>query len=76
MLFRSGPEISAKILAAGTFKPLARIVVIGDARVLALGARDAGVTLKSQTYGDIEAIDWSRDEVPVIDLKNIDPAQF
>src|SRR3954463_1492977 len=69
-----GPEISARLLAAGTFKPLARIAVIGDARVLALGVKDAGVDLKSKTYDDLDAIDWSRDEVPLIDLHNVDPA--
>src|SRR5258705_10789757 len=69
-----GPEISAKLLAARTFKPLARIAVIGDARVLALGAKDASVDLKWKTYADVDAIDWSRDEVPIIDLGNVDPA--
>ena len=67
-----GPEISARLLAAGTFKPLARIVVIGDARVLQLGAEDAGVDLKWKNYADVDAIDWSRDEVPLVDLANID----
>jgi 4-hydroxythreonine-4-phosphate dehydrogenase len=69
-----GPEISAKVLAGGTFKPLARIVVIGDARVLELGIRDAGVKLKYKNYTDIDAVDWSRDEIPVVDLGNIDPS--
>ncbi|HEX3172528.1 MAG TPA: 4-hydroxythreonine-4-phosphate dehydrogenase, partial [Burkholderiales bacterium] len=69
-----GPEISAKILAARTFKPLARIAVIGDARVLELGAKDARVDLKWKSYPDVDAIDWSRDEVPLVDLGNIDPA--
>jgi 4-hydroxythreonine-4-phosphate dehydrogenase len=69
-----GPEISAKVLASGTFRPLARIAVIGDARVLALGAQDAGVDLKWKSYSDIDAIDWSRDEIPLVDLGNIDPA--
>ena len=69
-----GPEISAKILAARTLKPLARIAVIGDARVLELGAKDARVDLKWKSYPDVDAIDWSRDEVPLVDLGNIDPA--
>ncbi|MEO8442378.1 MAG: 4-hydroxythreonine-4-phosphate dehydrogenase PdxA [Betaproteobacteria bacterium] len=71
-----GPEISAKVLAAGTFKPLARIAVIGDARVLELGIKDADVKLKWKSYADVNAVDWSRDEIPVIDLHNIDPAAF
>ncbi len=69
-----GPEISAKLLAAGTLKQAARIVIIGDARVLELGCKDAGVNLRWQRYANVDAIDWSRDEVPLIDLRNIDPA--
>jgi 4-hydroxythreonine-4-phosphate dehydrogenase len=69
-----GPEISARVLAAGSLKPEARIVVIGDARVLQLGCTDAGVELARRTYGRVSDIDWSRDEIPVIDLGNIDPA--
>ncbi len=69
-----GPEISAKLLAAGTLKQAARIAIIGDARVLELGCKDAGVNLRWQRYANVDAIDWSRDEVPLIDLRNIDPA--
>src|SRR5687768_13182149 len=69
-----GPEISAKVLASGMFSGDARIAVIGDARVLELGCNDAGVRVKSKTYPSIEAIDWSRDELPLVDLGNIDPA--
>ena len=71
-----GPEISARLLATGMFKPLARIVVIGDARVLELGIRDAGVDLKWRRYANVDAIDWTRDETPLVDLGNIDPAAF
>lgn len=69
-----GPEISAKLLSAGTMKSIAHIVVIGDARVLELGCRDADVKLKWKTYDNPSAVDWSRPEVPLIDLGNIDPA--
>ncbi len=69
-----GPEISAKLLASGAMKALARIVVIGDARVLELGRKDAAVDLKWQRYDNVGAVDWSRDAVPLIDLGNIDPA--
>lgn len=71
-----GPEISAKILAANTMKAVARIVVIGDARVLALGCKDAGVHLETRHYKNTAAIDWSRDEIPLINLGNIDPTQI
>jgi 4-hydroxythreonine-4-phosphate dehydrogenase len=69
-----GPEISAKLLAGDKFKSAARIAVIGDARVLELGCKDARVSVKWKTYPSVEAIDWTCDEVPLIDLGNIDPA--
>ncbi len=69
-----GPEISAKVLAAGALRNDARVVVIGDARVLELGCTDAGVDFKWQRHAGIDAIDWSRDDVPLVDLGNIDPA--
>jgi 4-hydroxythreonine-4-phosphate dehydrogenase len=69
-----GPEISARLLAAGTLSSVARIAVIGDARVLELGCKDAGVSPAWRTYERLSAIDWSRGELPLIDLGNIDPA--
>ena len=46
-----GPEISAKMLATGAAsRAHARVAVIGDARVLELGARDAGVKLAWRAY--------------------------
>jgi 4-phospho-D-threonate 3-dehydrogenase / 4-phospho-D-erythronate 3-dehydrogenase len=71
-----GPEISAKLLASRRLAPIAHVVVIGDARVLALGCRDANVDLKWRAYPDPSAVDWSRDDVPLIDLHNVDPAAF
>lgn len=69
-----GPEISARLLAGGTLRDMARIVVAGDARVLELGCRDAGVTLSYRRYDKPSDVDWSRDELPIIDLGNVDPA--
>lgn len=69
-----GPEISARLLAGKTLQAVARIVVVGDERVLKLGCADAGVQPAWRSYASVAAIDWSRDEVPLIDLGNIDPA--
>lgn len=69
-----GPEISARLLASGAMKSVARVVVIGDARVLELGCRDARVDIKWQRYTSVDAVDWAREEVPLIDLGNIDPS--
>jgi 4-hydroxythreonine-4-phosphate dehydrogenase len=71
-----GPEVSAKLLASGNYRNDARVVVIGDARVLDLGCKDAGVKLQWQTVPSIAAIDWSQDRVPLVDLGNIDPARI
>jgi 4-phospho-D-threonate 3-dehydrogenase / 4-phospho-D-erythronate 3-dehydrogenase len=69
-----GPEITARLLASGTLRGVARVAVIGDARVFALGCADAGVQPAWRSYPSVAAIDWSRDEIPVLDLGNIDPA--
>ncbi|MCG2592787.1 4-hydroxythreonine-4-phosphate dehydrogenase PdxA [Ramlibacter sp. XY19] len=71
-----GPEISAKLLASRALADVARIAVIGDARVMAQGCRDAGVAPAWRTYGSVDAIDWSRDEIPLVDLGNVDPGRI
>jgi 4-hydroxy-L-threonine phosphate dehydrogenase PdxA len=71
-----GPEISAGLLARGTLKDIARIAVIGDARVFELGCRDAGVQPAWRAWSSVDAIDWSREEIAVVDLGNADPAKI
>jgi 4-hydroxythreonine-4-phosphate dehydrogenase len=72
-----GPEQCARVLADRRLADAARLLVVGDARVLEQGARDAGVKLKLHAYAQPEAVDWSRaDEVPMIDLANVDPARI
>ena len=71
-----GPEQCARVLADRRLSDCARLVVIGDARVLAQGARDAGVNLDSRECATPEDADWSSDDVPLIDLRNHDPAKF
>jgi 4-hydroxythreonine-4-phosphate dehydrogenase len=71
-----GPEICAKVLASGAIKDVARVAVIGDARVLQLGMRDAGVTVGYRPHKSLEEIRWPADAVPLVDLGNIDPARI
>ncbi|HWA80276.1 MAG TPA: 4-hydroxythreonine-4-phosphate dehydrogenase PdxA [Acetobacteraceae bacterium] len=75
-----GPEICARLLHGRKMAETARLVVIGDARVLELGARDAGVTLRWRRIMEKDlledAIGESPEIVPLIDLGNIDPAVF
>ena len=71
-----GPEISAKVLASGALKDLANVIVIGDARVLELGIREAGVDLPYTRYTSIDEVRFPRTDLPLVDLGNIDPAAF
>jgi 4-hydroxythreonine-4-phosphate dehydrogenase len=70
-----GPEISAKLLASGAAEA-ANVVVIGDRRVLDLGIRNAGVKLGYQAVSSLDAVRWPSEQLPLLDLGNIDPAQF
>lgn len=69
-----GPEQTARILDRGIGRDVARIVVVGDARVLDLGAKQAGVTLDYRRYASPAAVDWNASGIPLVDLGNIDPA--
>ena len=70
-----GPEQCARVLADGRLADAARLLVVGDARVLEQGARDAGVKLSMRAYPEPEKVDWTRaGELPILDLGNIDPA--
>jgi 4-hydroxythreonine-4-phosphate dehydrogenase len=71
-----GPEISAKLLASGATAELAYVVVIGDKRVLDLGIKNAGVKLGYRTVSSVDEIRWPSEQLPVVDLGNVDPARF
>jgi 4-hydroxythreonine-4-phosphate dehydrogenase len=71
-----GPEICAKVLASGAIKDVARVAVVGDARVLELGMRDAGVKVGYRSHKSLEEIRWPAETVPLVDLGNIDPARI
>ncbi|HTH96569.1 MAG TPA: 4-hydroxythreonine-4-phosphate dehydrogenase PdxA [Stellaceae bacterium] len=71
-----GPELVAKILAEGKMAEHARLVVVGDARVLERGMNDAKVDFKWARVDNVPSIDWYNGVVPMIDLKNVDPAKF
>jgi len=71
-----GAEIAAKMLATQDLKALARTVLIGDPRHLALGCREAGTEVAFHEFSSVEEIDWSRGGTPLLDLGNLDPAKF
>ncbi|TPM98596.1 4-hydroxythreonine-4-phosphate dehydrogenase PdxA [Mesorhizobium sp. B2-1-5] len=68
-----GPELVARVLSDGRLSDVARLVVLGDRRVLEMGARDAGVSLAIKTVPDVASVDWDAAGTPLIDLGNIDP---
>ncbi|MXQ14355.1 PdxA family dehydrogenase [Microvirga makkahensis] len=68
-----GPEISARILHSGALAGEARLLVVGDVRVLEQGMRDAGVSFAWHRVGSAQSVDWSASSVPVLDLGNTDP---
>lgn len=69
------PELTAKVLADDEVRAAASITVLGDARVLAEGARVAGVSLDIETVRDGQG-PLPRTERPLlIDLAHCDPAE-
>jgi len=68
-----GPEIVAKLCAAGRLTPHCRPLLIGDARVLALGERIAGVSFPFTVIREASEATWDG-PIPLLDLANIDPA--
>lgn len=71
-----GPEQTARVLHDGRMSGVARIVVVGDKRVLELGMRQAGVSFAYRRYDSPAAVNWSDGAVPLIDLGNTDPALY
>ncbi len=71
-----GPEQCARVLADRRLADAARLLVIGDTRVLRQGARDAGVELELRPCATPEAADFTGTAVPIIDLANLDPTRI
>ena len=66
-------ELAARALALDEVRAAARIVVVGDRRVLEAGARVAGVALDVDWQRDTATLDASARPV-CVDLANLDPA--
>ncbi len=71
-----GPEISVKVLASGAVTDLARVVIVGDRRVLEQGMREAQTGLRYTAFATLEEVRWDRESVPLVDLGNIGPARI
>lgn len=68
-----GPELVAKVIADGTASKYCRPIIIGDARVLELGQKIAGVSFPYEVITDAGEADWDHCKCPLIDLHNFDP---
>jgi 4-hydroxythreonine-4-phosphate dehydrogenase len=68
-----GPEQTAKILAEGRVVEAARLVVVGDVRVMERGARFAGVDLRFERIARPSDARFDGGAVPIVDLANTDP---
>jgi 4-hydroxy-L-threonine phosphate dehydrogenase PdxA len=71
-----GPELVVKLLSTPAARARADIVIFGDARVLELGMQDAGIRVAYATINTLAEADHSADAVPLIDLRNVDPALY
>ncbi|MBI4014236.1 MAG: 4-hydroxythreonine-4-phosphate dehydrogenase PdxA [Candidatus Rokubacteria bacterium] len=71
-----GPEIAVKALADPVVRKAARLLVIGDARVMTEAARLARVDLAVRPVARVADATWATDRVEVLDLGNADPAAF
>jgi 4-hydroxythreonine-4-phosphate dehydrogenase len=68
-----GPELCARVLHDRRLADKARMIVVGDMRVLEQGMRDAKVTLPVKRVDSVAAASWDGLNIPVLDLENIDP---
>jgi 4-hydroxythreonine-4-phosphate dehydrogenase len=69
-----GPEQTARILADGNLATVARLVVVGDARVLEMGMSHAGVRLDVERIASPADASGHSGAVQLVDLGNTDPS--
>ena len=68
------PELAAKLLASGSIREAAELVIFGDRRVLEAGARVAGSTLDIDVLNSADDLRGYRGKPILVDLNNLDPA--
>ena len=71
-----GPELVSKLASKDFYKDYCRPVIIGDARIFQCGLNTFGGKVPYYTVDTVEQIDWDKDEYPILDLKNQDPAKI
>lgn len=71
-----GPEQTARIVHDRRMANVARIVVIGDARILDRGMEQAGVSFEYRRYPTPASVDWTDGSIPLIDLANAEAGLY
>ena len=71
-----GPEQTARILAEGRMAKVARLVLVGDRRVVERGMRQARVALDLAEIDSPGEARFDGGAIPIVDLKNIDPEEL
>lgn len=69
------PELAAKLLAMDDIRSAAQLVVFGDRRILAEGARVAGVGVDVEAVAAGDKLPRSAERPVFVDLKNLGPDQ-
>jgi 4-hydroxythreonine-4-phosphate dehydrogenase len=70
-----GPELAAKLIADDAVRSAANLIVIGDRRVLELGAKIAGIVLHVETVGLDTPLPQQQGTRPqLVDLANLAPS--
>jgi 4-hydroxythreonine-4-phosphate dehydrogenase len=71
-----GAELMAKLLAGPPLPPDAKVIIVGDRRVLRAGEAIAGVDLGLPSVATVEAALASNEPIVVLDMGNLDPSSI
>lgn len=71
-----GPEVAVKLLADPETHEKARVLVVGDLRVLEIGMADAKTKLIVNMVDSADAVDWAKPGIQMMDLQNINTAEI
>ncbi len=71
-----GPELTAKLVVSGFLTEHCRPILIGDIRIFNRGLSFINETYNCQVVTDIDQIDWNKNEIPFLDLKDQNPDEL
>jgi len=71
-----GPEVAVKLLSDPLTHEKAKVLVVGDRRVLELGMADSKAQFAVNIVESADTADWSKSGIQMIDLKNVNPADI